>query len=67
MMMNVISMRRRARRRRGIVSGLVGVLVGGSLVLGAMPVCLSYSKGADLAKAAAPYVAVRAQWHCPQR
>ena len=43
-----------------LLAGLVGVLVGGSLVLGAMPVCLSYSKGADLARAAAPYVAVRA-------
>ena len=42
------------------LAGLVGVVVGGSLVLGAMPVCLSYSKSADLAKAAAPYVAVRA-------
>ena len=39
---------------------LAGVLVGGSPLLGAMPVCLSYSKGADLARAAAPYVAVRA-------
>ena len=43
-----------------LLAGLVGVIVGGSLVLGAMPVCLSYSKSADLAKAAAPYVAVRA-------
>ena len=42
------------------MAGLVGVIVGGSLVIGAMPVCLSYSKSADLAKAAAPYVAVRA-------